>query len=143
LGKEEAGELLTALVGDGGQAGLQPLKQLILEKTEGNPFFMEELVQALAEEGVLAGERGSYRLEKAATELHIPTTVQGVLAARIDRLPPDSSLCRTPYPTAWLDAMVARALSGEVPIRSGVKVVFLTTVLRRTVFGTMTTTPSS
>jgi predicted ATPase len=89
LGKEEAGELLTALVGDGGQAGLQSLRQLILEKTEGNPFFMEEVVQTLAEEGVLSGERGRYRLEKTATDLHIPTTVQAVLAARIDRLPAD------------------------------------------------------
>ncbi len=89
LGKEEAGELLAALLGDGAAAGMQPLRQLILEKTEGNPFFMEEVVQALAEEGVVAGERGSYRLDKPATELHIPTTVQGVLAARIDRLPPE------------------------------------------------------
>jgi predicted ATPase len=62
------------------------LKQLILEKTEGTPFFMEEVVQTLAEEGVLSGERGQYRLEKAPTELHISSTVQGVLAARIDRL---------------------------------------------------------
>jgi hypothetical protein len=83
LGKEEAQELLTALLG----VGLKPLKQLILEKTEGNPFFMEEVVQTLAEERVLVGERGNYRLEKAPTTLHIPTTVQGVLAARIDRLP--------------------------------------------------------
>jgi predicted ATPase len=69
-------------------AALQPLKQLILEKTEGNPFFMEEVVQTLAEEKVLIGERGHYRLERAPTELQIPTTVQGVLTARIDRLPP-------------------------------------------------------
>ena len=62
------------------------LKQLILDKTEGTPFFMEEVVQTLAEEGVLSGERGQYRLEKAPTELHISPTVQGVLAARIDRL---------------------------------------------------------
>ncbi len=93
LGKEEAKELLTALLGaDVGvqhAALLQALKHLILEKTEGTPFFMEEVVQTLAEEGVLSGERGSYRLEKVPTELHIPTTVQGVLAARIDRLAPD------------------------------------------------------
>jgi predicted ATPase len=63
------------------------LQGLILEKTEGNPFFIEEVVQTLAEEGVLRGERGSYRLEKVPTELHIPVTVQGLLAARIDRLP--------------------------------------------------------
>jgi class 3 adenylate cyclase/predicted ATPase len=89
LEKEEAEELLTALLGDGTQAALQPIKQLILGKTEGNPFFMEEVVQTLAEEGALTGKQGSYRLEKAVAELHIPTTVQGVLAARIDRLPTD------------------------------------------------------
>jgi class 3 adenylate cyclase/tetratricopeptide (TPR) repeat protein len=89
LGKDEAEELLTALLGAGAvrEPPLQPLKRLIIEKTEGNPFFMEEVVQGLWEEGVLSGERGRYRLEKAATELHIPATVQGVLAARIDRLP--------------------------------------------------------
>jgi len=84
LGREEAQELLRALVGGGEE--LTPLKQFILEKTEGNPFFIEEVVQTLAEEQVLIGERGSYRLEKAPTELHIPATVQGILAARIDRL---------------------------------------------------------
>ncbi len=40
---------------------------------------MEEVVQTLAEEGVLSGARGNYRLAKAPTELHIPPTVQGVL----------------------------------------------------------------
>ena len=56
LGKEEAGELLEALlgttVGATGRSSLHALKQLILEKTEGTPFFMEEVVQTLAEEGV-------------------------------------------------------------------------------------------
>src|SRR5262249_36911475 len=55
-------------------------------KTEGTPFFMEEVVQRLAEEGVLVGERGQYRVGSAPTALHISPTVQGVLAARIDRL---------------------------------------------------------
>jgi class 3 adenylate cyclase/predicted ATPase len=89
LGREEAEELLGALLGNGTRAALEPIKrlvQLIMEKTEGNPFFMEEVVQTLAEERVLTGERGGYRLERPPTELHIPTTVQGVLAARIDRL---------------------------------------------------------
>ncbi len=84
LGKEEAEELLTFLLGN--DASLRQLKTLILEKTEGTPFFMEEVVQTLAEEGALVGERGNYRLEQAPTELHISPTVQGVLAARIDRL---------------------------------------------------------
>ena len=87
LGKAEAEELLTFLLGN--DASLTALKQLILEKTEGTPFFMEEVVQTLAEEGLLGGERGHYRLAKAPTALHISPTVQGVLAARIDRLAPD------------------------------------------------------
>ncbi len=69
-----------------GRSPLQDLKHLILEKTEGTPFFMEEVVQTLVEEQVLVGERGNYRLQKAPTELHISPTVQGILAARIDRL---------------------------------------------------------
>jgi class 3 adenylate cyclase/predicted ATPase len=87
LGDEEARELLTALLGEETSPEREGLARLILEKTEGNPFFMEEVVQTLAEEGVLAGERGGYRLERSPGELHIPATVQGVLAARIDRLP--------------------------------------------------------
>src|SRR5262245_7974884 len=86
LGGEHAQELLSALLGD--SAALQPLKHLILEKTEGNPFFMEEIVQALVEEGVLVRDAvGAHGVRPLPTDLHIPTTVQGVLASRIDRLP--------------------------------------------------------
>jgi predicted ATPase len=84
LGKEEAEELLTFLLGNA--PGLTPLRRLVLEKTQGTPFFMEEVIQTLAEEGVLSGERSHYQLVSAPTEIHIPPTVQGVLAARIDRL---------------------------------------------------------
>ena len=84
LGVAEAEELLAFLLGD--DASLRTLKQLILERTDGTPFFMEEVVQTLIEEGTLAGERGHYRLETAPTALRISPTVQGVLAARIDRL---------------------------------------------------------
>ena len=84
LGKAEAEELLTSLLGN--SVSLTALKPLILEKTEGTPFFMEEVVQTLAEERALRGERGSYSLETTPTALHISPTVQGVLAARIDRL---------------------------------------------------------
>jgi len=84
LGQEDAEELLTALLGHG--ASLNTLRRLILKKTEGNPFFMEEVVQTLAEEKVLVGVRGDYQLEKSASELQIPATVQVALAARIDRL---------------------------------------------------------
>ncbi|WP_349609233.1 MULTISPECIES: adenylate/guanylate cyclase domain-containing protein [Cupriavidus] len=85
LGQSESQGLLAALLGE--DPTLMPLKTLILEKTEGNPFFMEEVVQTLSEEKALLGDPGHYRIDKTPTVLHIPTTVQGVLAARIDRLP--------------------------------------------------------
>ncbi|HEV8718493.1 MAG TPA: adenylate/guanylate cyclase domain-containing protein, partial [Candidatus Binatia bacterium] len=104
LGKDDAQELLTALLGD--RTELPDLKRLIVEKTEGNPFFMEEIVQALVEQGVLADPRKvgtahphvethGFGLAPSTghaplpTDLHIPTTVQAVLASRIDRLPPE------------------------------------------------------
>ncbi|GAB7549385.1 AAA family ATPase [Cupriavidus sp. 8B] len=94
LGHAEAHGLLTALLGD--NPSLVPLKQLILIKTEGNPFFVEEVVQTLVEENALLGPRGNYRIEKAHLALHIPTTVQAVLAARIDRLSvPEKELLQT------------------------------------------------
>ncbi|SOZ05339.1 adenylate/guanylate cyclase domain-containing protein [Cupriavidus taiwanensis] len=86
LGEIEARELLRAMLG--ADAGLSRLEQLILEQTEGNPFFIEEVVQDMVEKHVLRGERGQYRVERMPQKLHIPVTVQGVLAARIDRLQP-------------------------------------------------------
>ena len=85
LGKENADEMLTALVGD--TAGVRPLKRLIIERTEGNPFFMEETVQVLLDEGALVRDGTEVRLTKTLGELKIPPTVQAILAARIDRLP--------------------------------------------------------
>ncbi len=87
LPPESAEELLHALLGD--SAGLQPLKQLLTERTEGNPFFLEESVRTLVETHVLAGERGGYRLAKELPTIQVPATVQAMLAARIDRLPPE------------------------------------------------------
>jgi tetratricopeptide (TPR) repeat protein len=85
-----ADEFLQALlgndVGSTGQSPLQALKQLLIERTGGNPFFLEESVRTLVETGVLAGEPGAYRLTQSLTILQVPATVQAVLAARIDRL---------------------------------------------------------
>jgi tetratricopeptide (TPR) repeat protein len=84
LGVESADEMLAALLGDG--KDLIPLKRLITERTEGNPFFVEEIVQALFEDGVLQ-RNGAVKLVKSMNAVKVPTTVQAVLAARIDRLP--------------------------------------------------------
>ncbi len=86
LGKESAEEMLSSLLGD--DKGLIPLKRLIIEKTEGNPFFMEETVEVLLDDGALI-RNGSIKLVKPLAELKIPPTVQAILASRIDRLPPD------------------------------------------------------
>jgi predicted ATPase len=83
-----ADELLQALLGD--DPSLAALKRLLIERTEGNPFFLEESVRALVETGVLAGEPGAYRLMRPMPDIAVPATVQAVLAARIDRLPPDA-----------------------------------------------------
>jgi class 3 adenylate cyclase len=83
LGKESAAEMLTALVGDTSE--MAPLKRLIIERTEGNPFFMEEMVQALFEQGVLA-RNGAVKLTKPLDDIRVPPTVQAILASRIDRL---------------------------------------------------------
>jgi predicted ATPase len=73
----------------GHDAGLAPLKQLLIERTQGNPFFLEESVRTLVESGVLVGEPGAYRLVRELPAIQVPATVQTILAARIDRLPPE------------------------------------------------------
>jgi len=87
LPPENASELLQALLGD--DPGLQPVKQLLIGRTHGNPFFLEESVRTLVETKALVGERGAYRVAKALPSIQVPASVQAVLAARIDRLPPE------------------------------------------------------
>jgi tetratricopeptide (TPR) repeat protein len=82
-----ADELLQALLGD--DSSLAPLTQLLIARTEGNPFFLEESVRTLVETGVLVGEAGAYQLAQALPAIQVPATVQAVQAARIDRLPPE------------------------------------------------------
>jgi len=83
---ETAGQFLTTLLGD--DPALQQVKRRLIERTGGNPFFLEESVQALIETGVLNGERGAYHAAASLTELPLPATVQSLLAARLDRLAP-------------------------------------------------------
>ena len=65
---------------------MKPLKRLIIERTEGNPFFIEEMVQALFDEGALV-RNGAVKVARSLSQLRLPPTVQGILASRIDRLP--------------------------------------------------------
>jgi tetratricopeptide (TPR) repeat protein len=83
LSEEGAAAMLSALLGEGVE--LAPLKRLVIERTEGNPFFIEEMVQALFDEGALV-RNGVVKVTRSLAQLRLPSTVQGILAARIDRL---------------------------------------------------------
>ena len=83
LGGEGAAAMLTALLGDGAELGT--IKRLIAERTGGNPFFIEEMVQALFDEGALL-RNGAVKVVRPLSQLRLPPTVQGILASRIDRL---------------------------------------------------------
>jgi class 3 adenylate cyclase/tetratricopeptide (TPR) repeat protein len=84
LALESTKQLLDSLLGD--DPGLLAVKQLMTERTQGNPFFLEETVRALIETQFLVGDRGTYRLAKDVTRIQVAPTIQAVLAARIDRL---------------------------------------------------------
>jgi class 3 adenylate cyclase/tetratricopeptide (TPR) repeat protein len=82
-----AAKLLQALLGtDSSVAALTPM---LINRAEGNPFFLEESVRSLVESQVLSGDRGAHRLAKPFGTLDIPASVQAILAARIDRLSQD------------------------------------------------------
>jgi class 3 adenylate cyclase/tetratricopeptide (TPR) repeat protein len=87
LPPEGVEELLHGLLG--ADESLRPLRPLLVERTEGNPFFIEESVRMLVESRVLIGKPGEYRLAMDVATIQIAPTVVAVLAARIDRLPPD------------------------------------------------------
>jgi tetratricopeptide (TPR) repeat protein len=96
--------LLQHLLGD--DAGLEPLKQCLIERTQGNPFFLEESVRTLVETHALVGDPGAYHLGRALPSIQVPATVQAVLAARIDHLPDaDKRLLQT-----------AAVIGSEVPL---------------------------
>jgi len=112
-----ADEMLRALLGD--HRTLRPLRELLIQRSNGNPFFLEEIVRTLAETKTLVGERGAYRLAGELGTLQVPATVQAVLAARIDRLPhhdklllQSSAVIGSDVPQALLEAIV------EVPADS-------------------------
>jgi class 3 adenylate cyclase/tetratricopeptide (TPR) repeat protein len=82
----DAGAFLRALVGD--DPSVAALGPDLVARSEGTPLFLEEWVAALAEEGLLIGGHGAYRLAGDASEVAVPGTVQTILAARVDRLAP-------------------------------------------------------
>ncbi len=81
---ESSAELVRAIL-EGGDTAPE-LRDLILNRAAGNPLFMEELTHTLLENGSIQKEQDHYVLACRPTELQVPDTVQGIIAARIDRL---------------------------------------------------------
>jgi adenylate cyclase len=88
LAREDTRELLRDLAGE--DPSLDGLDEPIHERTQGNPFFIEEIVREFAEAGQFDGDRGAYRLVRPIEDAPVPVTVQAVLASRIDRLEPEA-----------------------------------------------------
>jgi class 3 adenylate cyclase len=97
-------ELVAKLVGE--DPRLEELREMLVERTSGNPFFVEESVRSLVDSGVLSGEPGAYRLGAPLQSFEIPRTVEAVIAARIDRLDDDVKEF----------VQVASVIGNEVPI---------------------------
>ena len=88
LSTSHAAALTNELLGaDPSVAGL---RAVISERAAGNPFFVEEIVRDLAEQGVLEGPRGARRQRHALSDVRVPATLQAAIAARIDRLDADA-----------------------------------------------------
>jgi len=79
-----AEEFLHTLLGDA--PDLVPLKELLIERAQGNPFFLEESVRPLVETKMVVGSRGAFHLARPLSAIRVPASVQTLLAARIDRL---------------------------------------------------------
>jgi len=123
LPRDRAHELLRALLGS--DPDLAPLAARLIERTEGNPFYLEESVRHLAETGALEGAPGDYHLARPVTAIEVPATVQALVGARIDRLgPADKRLLQCgaaigkdiPY-----DLLAATAELSEDELRHGLR----------------------
>src|SRR4029079_11199441 len=66
------------------------VRGLILEKSAGNPFFVEEVIRSLLDSGHIVREDNFWRATRAIEKVSIPDTLAGLLAARIDALPDDA-----------------------------------------------------
>lgn len=113
LSAEPAIELLDDLLGD--HPSVASLKQRILARAAGNPFFLEEIVWALADAGILGGERGHFRLDRAPESIPLPGTLKATLGARIDQLPAEQKAVLQIAATIGpeFDAGLLRAVGGS------------------------------
>jgi class 3 adenylate cyclase/tetratricopeptide (TPR) repeat protein len=86
LTAEESERLVSNLLGDARVP--DDVRRPLLSSAEGNPFFLEEMLQMLIDEGALQRENGGWEATLRLAELRIPDSVHGVIAARLDLLDP-------------------------------------------------------
>jgi len=85
LSNRESLEMVTHILGT--KEIERALEELILEKTEGVPFFIEEFIRSLKDLKIIERKESTYRLSKDVHQLTIPSTIQDVIMARVDSLP--------------------------------------------------------
>jgi tetratricopeptide (TPR) repeat protein len=110
LGPDAMRELLAHLLGS--DPSLGDLADRIQQRTAGNPFFIEEMVQSLVDAGSLEGERAAYRLVTPVREIALPERVETLLAARIDRI--DEREKRVLQTASVIGREFSRAVLGKV-----------------------------
>ncbi|MBI3458317.1 MAG: AAA family ATPase, partial [Candidatus Rokubacteria bacterium] len=91
----------------------EPLRQTVASRSEGNPFYVEELVRAFRERGDLVLEHGAYDLREGADRM-VPSTISALIASRVDRLPEsarellaDAAVLGQQFPLTHLRALVS------------------------------------
>jgi tetratricopeptide (TPR) repeat protein len=118
LGTASSSELVKAMLEEGEVAS--ELRQLILNRTAGNPLFMEEFTHSLLENGSIQRKEEQYVLSREVSDIQVPDTIQGIIAARMDRL--EDNLKRTMQVASVIGRDFAfRILQAITEMREGLK----------------------
>ena len=131
LDDSQMSQLSTELLGK--DRSVTGLADLVAERAAGNPFFAEEIVRDLTERDVLIGGRGCYLCVEPATDVSVPSTLQAVIAARIDRLDPAAK--RTLNAAAVVGSQFSPEMLQALEIEPALDDLVLAELIDQTVFG--------
>jgi class 3 adenylate cyclase len=131
LDDSQMSQLSTELLGR--DRSVTGLADLVAERAAGNPFFAEEIVRDLTERDVLIGGRGCYLCVEPATDVSVPSTLQAVIAARIDRLDPAAK--RTLNAAAVIGSRFSPDMLKVLEIEPALHDLVVAELIDQTVFG--------
>ena len=116
LAGSQSVELLDELLG--GHPSVSGLRTVVAQRAAGIPFFAEEIVRDLAEQGALRGHHGAYQCVQEIEDVHVPATLQATIGARIDRLSAEGkkALHAAAVIGARFDAELLAELTGDAVI---------------------------